>query len=811
MSRLDLWWLGLAVVAGLAVGMVIRQTHGPVAAVASDTETAELAALKQECIDGAAVGAGNDDLASDCAVLLAAKDTLRGTATLDWSASTAIADWTGIRLAGTPQRVTELRPTYAGLDGSIPAGLGGLGELRHLHLGNNELTGALPAELGSLSKLVSLSVSENELTGALPPELGELGLVVTLSAGGNQLTGAIPEVLFGLPRLAYLELSGNQLTGPIPPIRDGRADMQGILLDDNQLSGSLPVGLGELDLTVLELSGNQFTGCIPQGLRDATAHDLDDLGLSDCTTTTTYTLTSSGDPNGSISPLPGRYLYLDGESVTVTATPNYGYEVARWLDDCAPSITSQTCTLTMDTDRTASVVFKPRQYRLRVTETGEGSVTPGGRTWHQEGVEVTLTASWDDATQDFSWGGDCAGTLSSECVLTMDAAKDVTATFTALPASRCAAPTDADCVLAVYRGAPDDYAQVVDIPADVLLTPDDDGRYHVERGEQVTVVTAAPLPADWTRFYPQQTPVGSPFAVTFLQLIQPVGTTYTFTATEDDAGANLITFDLTAARPFVRPRPDGKPELGDVVVTTVFVVPTLRYDRLDITGAAATAGSYAFLGTAGDAASAVDNFGYAAVGSVELRVHPTDATGTSRAGFYDTVGVGDTFDYRTNGVDCGFRFRVTSVSATASPRTFGLEEAADRYGGRCRYVDDPGAARDVEFVWGVGPGVPGADGVRVMLHDEPTGEGTYRLEKDLPYVIDVPAGIRVINHGRFLASPEFGSTGESSRWGLPLGDAATDSVLYVDLEAGVEWGRVTTGSAVDVLFDQISASIRSED
>ena len=44
------------------------------------------------------------------------------------------------------------------------------------------------------------------------------------------------------------------------------------------------------------------------------------------------------------------------------------------------------------------------------------------------------------------------------------------------------------------------------------------------------------------------------------------------------------------------------------MVTTNFLVPTLRYDTLDITGAATTPGSYAFLDTAGDASSAIGNY-----------------------------------------------------------------------------------------------------------------------------------------------------------------------------------------------------------
>ena len=93
------------------------------------------------------------------------------------------------------------------------------------------------------------------------------------------------------------------------------------------------------------------------------------------------------------------------------------------------------------------------------------------------------------------------------------------------------------------------------------------------RGQQITVVTAAPLPASYTRFYLQQDPVEQPWPVSFSQLIPPVGTTYTFTPTTDEDGATLITFDLTAARPNPLGRPGLKPILGDVVVTTEFLLP----------------------------------------------------------------------------------------------------------------------------------------------------------------------------------------------------------------------------------------------
>ena len=159
--------------------------------------------------------------------------------------------------------------------------------------------------------------------------------------------------------------------------------------------------------------------------------------------------------------------------------------------------------------------------------------------------------------------------------------RDAPATpVTPQPPDRCATATATDCILAVYKGAPDNYAQIQDIPDSLLIQPDEDGRYQIERGQQITVVTAAWLPTGYTHFNLQRRPLQATVSPSSRErLIPPSGTTYTFTVTIDERGANLISFDLTAARP--RPLPGQKPELGDIVVTTNFLVhdPALRHAR----------------------------------------------------------------------------------------------------------------------------------------------------------------------------------------------------------------------------------------
>ena len=173
------------------------------------------------CVVGGTVAdAANEGLISDCEALLAARDSLAGTATLNWSAARPITEWDGIRgqqaLRGTPVRVARLYLQDMGLNGAIPAELGELTELTRLYLHSNGLTGEIPAELGDLSKMQYLRLYGNELTGQIPAELRNLSRLESLYLHSNQLTGAIPRELGDLSKLATLRLSSNQLTGAIP-------------------------------------------------------------------------------------------------------------------------------------------------------------------------------------------------------------------------------------------------------------------------------------------------------------------------------------------------------------------------------------------------------------------------------------------------------------------------------------------------------------------------------------------------------------------------------------------------------------------
>ena len=221
----------------------------------------EAPVVDADCSSGIAVDDPDDTagLVSDCETLLAARDTLSGSATLNWSADIPIEEWDGIRIVGLPERVDSLT------------------------LNDLKLNGVIPAELGLLAHLFLLSLSGNDLSGQIPSELGDLGDLAILSLSGNNLNGAIPHELGDIPYLIILDLSSNQLTGEIPPELGKLTDLLELHLDRNQLVDVIPDELAELEnLQSLYLAGNDLTGCIPDGLKDIDFNDFANLGLLFC-------------------------------------------------------------------------------------------------------------------------------------------------------------------------------------------------------------------------------------------------------------------------------------------------------------------------------------------------------------------------------------------------------------------------------------------------------------------------------------------------------------------------------------------------
>ena len=130
--------------------------------------------------------------------------------------------------------------------------------------------------------------------------------------------------------------------------------------------------------------------------------------------------------------------YDHGTMVTLLATASTGSTFTGWSGGGC-SGTTTFCTVTMDMIQFVSADFTIDTNTLTVNKTGAGAGTvvsdPGGiscgetcSTTYDFGEVVTLTAVPETGSSFSGWsGGGCTGT--GTCVVTMDAARSVTATF----------------------------------------------------------------------------------------------------------------------------------------------------------------------------------------------------------------------------------------------------------------------------------------------------------------------------------------------------------------------------------------------
>lgn len=132
--------------------------------------------------------------------------------------------------------------------------------------------------------------------------------------------------------------------------------------------------------------------------------------------------------------------FTSGQPVTLTTSPAAGYTFAGWSGACSGT---DVCTVTMDANKAVTATFEiltPPTYTLTVSKIGQGKITssPDGidcgsacSAEFSQGTSVSLNVEPEAGYAFGGWSGACAGT--GPCVLTMDGAKTVEASFSHVP------------------------------------------------------------------------------------------------------------------------------------------------------------------------------------------------------------------------------------------------------------------------------------------------------------------------------------------------------------------------------------------
>ena len=144
----------------------------------------------------------------------------------------------------------------------------------------------------------------------------------------------------------------------------------------------------------------------------------------------TYTLTVNSGEGGTVDSTGG--TYNQGQTVSVRAIPNPGYEFTGWLGDV--SGTSNPLSITIDSNTSITAQFTRIKYLLGVNISGDGNVTQevisAGKTptEYNSGTVVRLESIPSDGWLFHTWSG--ASTDTGNIIdITIDGTKTVTASF----------------------------------------------------------------------------------------------------------------------------------------------------------------------------------------------------------------------------------------------------------------------------------------------------------------------------------------------------------------------------------------------
>jgi len=201
--------------------------------------------------------------------------------------------------------------SYNWLSGRIPPAIKNCVILEELHLQGNLLNGSVPAELGELKNIRIIDVSLNALDGPMFPWSAPLLTLQGLFLSNNHLNDIIPaEIGRILPNIAVLNLSSNAFMASLPPSLLCSKSLNHLDVSDNNLSGEILLSCpgyeeslcslvffnassnhlsGSLDgsilnfrqLSTLDIHNNSLTGSLPSVLSNLSYLNYLDLSKND--------------------------------------------------------------------------------------------------------------------------------------------------------------------------------------------------------------------------------------------------------------------------------------------------------------------------------------------------------------------------------------------------------------------------------------------------------------------------------------------------------------------------------------------------
>ena len=170
--------------------------------------------------------------------------------------------------------------------------------------------------------------------------------------------------------------------------------------------------------------------------------DLKIYGNVDMSTVTTYSLTTNANPSngGTVKNTPAGNKFEKDAEVTLTQTPNFGYQFVNWTDGNGNVLGSnESLVVKLSGDMTITANYQAvNTYELALTPTNGAAdymiqLNPaphmdGKKKMYEEGTKVTLTATNNQILTFTSWSD---GTTDASTSVTMNGNQSITANYEA--------------------------------------------------------------------------------------------------------------------------------------------------------------------------------------------------------------------------------------------------------------------------------------------------------------------------------------------------------------------------------------------
>ncbi|MEZ4874735.1 MAG: hypothetical protein R2793_04625 [Flavobacteriaceae bacterium] len=155
---------------------------------------------------------------------------------VSWPLDKPVTQWEGITVSHN--HITEIRMLFNNMEGTIPASIAQLTELKVLELSFNKINGELPETIGSLGKLEVLALNGNDITGSIPASFGDLATLKQLHLSSNQLSGEVPNSINRLENLEVFNVFQNQLSGNLPLALSRNRNLKVFVIAENNFQNT---------------------------------------------------------------------------------------------------------------------------------------------------------------------------------------------------------------------------------------------------------------------------------------------------------------------------------------------------------------------------------------------------------------------------------------------------------------------------------------------------------------------------------------------------------------------------------------------